>query len=402
MEEQILPIGIDSEIEHVKSEIDRIDGMFTVATGPMGHQEVNYHIIDNERDYHTTQQLFSNTKSIIESPNENLSLQTPSSSLPYQHNVEFWDSNIINEYQDDISNKWIENKIIDNYNRKARFSLPEIDGYDQQEKKILIKKINKSLRYIQKQQSISNLITNNDEIEKQKFSSLFLNESIIEIPEYCRPNINNILQQQIETLLPFYTFNELAEHNDSTDAWICIFRSIYDITSLIEKTKGTRVYQLLIDYAGQDISSWFDEELYEPRKRIDPYTHESVLLIKDLSIIETLGRPFWQTKDLLIGRLIEHSRFIRLIYNFSSKYSYLLEIAEEETIGQIAKKFLKYNSHIFSYIWLYNGKKLDFNKTLTENGIPNEEFFYDTYEWQSNNENCPTILLVFSDDLTIA
>ncbi|CAF4799412.1 unnamed protein product [Rotaria sp. Silwood1] len=144
MEEQILPIGIDSEIEHVKSEIDRIDGMFTVATGPMGHQEVNYHIIDNERDYHTTQQLFSNTKSIIESPNENLSLQTPSSSLPYQHNVEFWDSNIINEYQDDISNKWIQNQIIDNYNRKARFSLPEIDGYDQQEKKILIKKINKS------------------------------------------------------------------------------------------------------------------------------------------------------------------------------------------------------------------------------------------------------------------
>ncbi|CAF3771014.1 unnamed protein product [Rotaria sp. Silwood1] len=395
MEEQILPIGIDSEIEHVKSEIDRIDGMFTVATGPMGHQEVNYHIIDNERDYHTTQQLFSNTKSIIESPNENLSLQTPSSSLPYQHNVEFWDSNIINEYQDGISNKWIENKIIDNYNRKARFSLPEIDGYDQQEKKILIKKINKSLRYIQKEQSISNLITNNDEIEKQKFSSLFLNESIIEIPEYCRPNINNILQQQIETLLPFYTFNELAEHNDSTDAWICIFRSIYDITSLIEKTKGTRVYQLLIDYAGQDISSWFDEELYEPRKRIDPYTHESVLLIKDLSLIETLAIPLWQTKDLLIGRLIEHSRFIRLIYNFSSKYSYLLEIAEEETIGQIAKKFLKYNSHIFSYIWLYNGKKLDFNKTLTENSIPNEEFFYDTYEWRSNNENCPTILLFF-------
>ncbi|CAF2741821.1 unnamed protein product [Rotaria sp. Silwood2] len=249
---------------------------------------------------------------------------------------------------------------------------------------------------------MSNLITNSNESEEHKFSSLFLNESTMKIPEHCRPNMNNTLQQQVENLLPFYTFNELAEHNDSTDAWICIFSYIYDITSLIKKTKGTRVHQLLIDYAGQDISSWFDEQLHEPRKRIDPHTHESVLLIKDLSIIETFGTPFWQTKDLLIGRLIEHSRYIRLIHNFFPKHSYLLEIAEEETIGQIAKKFLKYNSHIFSYIWLYNGKKLDFNKTLTENGIPNEEFFHDTYGWRSDNENCPTILLLYSDDLTIA
>ncbi|CAF0812926.1 unnamed protein product [Rotaria sordida] len=403
MEEKILPIGIDSEIEHVTSEIDRIDGMFTVPTGPMGHQEVNYHIIDDERDYHTTQQLFSHTKSISEFPKENLSLKSLLSALPYQYNAEFLDSEILNEYQDDISNKWIQNKISDNYDRKTRFSLPEIDVYDQQEKKFLIKKINNSLKYIRKEQPISNLITNSSEIEEQKLSSsFFLNESTIEIPEHCRPDMNNILQQQVETLLPFYTFNELAEHNDSTDAWICIFSYIYDITSLIQKTKGTRVHQLLIDYAGQDISSWFDEQLHKPRKRIDPHTNESVLLIKDLSIIETFGTPFWQTKDLLIGRLIEHPRYIRLIHNFSPKHSYLLEIAEEETIGQIAKKFLKYNSHIFSYIWLYNGKKLDFNKTLTENGIPNEEFFHDTYGWRSDNENCPTILLFFSDDLTIA
>ncbi|CAF4037644.1 unnamed protein product [Rotaria sp. Silwood2] len=140
MVEQILPIGIDSEIEHVKSEIDRIDGMFTVATGPMGHQEVNYHIIDDERDYRTTQQFVSHTKSIVEPPKENLSLKSPLSSLPYQHNAEVFDSEIINEHQDEISNKWIQNKISDNYNRKARFSLPEIDVYDQQEKRFLIKK----------------------------------------------------------------------------------------------------------------------------------------------------------------------------------------------------------------------------------------------------------------------
>jgi hypothetical protein len=202
--------------------------------------------------------------------------------------------------------------------------------------------------------------------------------------------------------LPFYTLTELAQHNDSTDAWICIFGHIYDITSLIKEVQGTSAYQQLIDYAGQDISSWFDEQTHEPRKRIDPQTNEPVLLIKNLSIIERLGTPFWKTKDFLIGRLTEHSRYIRLIHNFSPKYPYLLEVAEEETIGQIARKFLKYNSHIFSYIWQYNGQILDFNKTLTENGIPNDELFHDRYGWRSDNENCPTILLYFSDDLTIA
>jgi cytochrome b involved in lipid metabolism len=270
--------------------------------------------------------------------------------------------------------------------------LPEIDSSHQQEKKYQIKKVRKT--FVEK----TNI--NKDEIHQQESS--FLNESKLEIPERCRPNINNTLQHQAESLLPFYTFNELAQHNDSTDAWICIFSHIYDITSLINKIQGTSAYQQLIDYAGQDISSWFDEQTHELRRRIDPQTNESVLLIKNLSIVETLDLQFWKTNDLLIGRLTSHCRSIRLVHNFSPKFPYLLEVAEEETIGQIARKFLKYNSHIFSYIWRYNNQILDFNKTLTENGISNEEFFHDKYGWQSDNENCPTILLYFSDDLTIA
>jgi hypothetical protein len=136
--------------------------------------------------------------------------------------------------------------------------------------------------------------------------------------------------------------------------------------------------------------------------RIDPRTHKPISLIKNLSVIETLGTPFWQTQDYLIGRLTKHPRYIRLIHNFSPKYPYPLEVAEEETVGQIARKFLKHNLHIFSYIWRYNGHTLDLSKTLTENGIPNEELLHDKYGWKSDNENCPTILLFFSDDLTIA
>lgn len=49
MNEEILPIGIDSTVEHVQSETGRIDGLFTVPTGSIGSQQVNYHPIEEER-----------------------------------------------------------------------------------------------------------------------------------------------------------------------------------------------------------------------------------------------------------------------------------------------------------------------------------------------------------------
>jgi hypothetical protein len=125
MEEQILPIGIDSEIAHVKSEIDRVDGIFTVATGPMGHQEVNYHIINEERDCRTIQ----HTPSITEFPKEKLSLKSQS-----------------NRSSIGISGSEISNKTKDkeDHDRKARFSLPEIDSTNQQEIKYKTKKSKKN------------------------------------------------------------------------------------------------------------------------------------------------------------------------------------------------------------------------------------------------------------------
>jgi hypothetical protein len=105
MEEQLLPIGIDSEIKHVQSEIDRIDAIFTVATGPMGHQEVNYHIIDEERDHRATQQSLPHIISITESLRTKSSLKSRSSSSQYQHSNELFESEKLNEDQQDRGNR---------------------------------------------------------------------------------------------------------------------------------------------------------------------------------------------------------------------------------------------------------------------------------------------------------
>jgi len=92
MEEQIFPVGINSEIKHVKSEIDRVDAIFTVATGPMGRQEVNYHIIDDQQDRRTIRQSLPYIQPIKESPKEKS-----------RRTIELIDPKISNDFQENHS-----------------------------------------------------------------------------------------------------------------------------------------------------------------------------------------------------------------------------------------------------------------------------------------------------------
>jgi len=89
-------IGINSEVNRVKSEIDRLDAIFTVATGPMGYQEINYHLIDQDQDRRTVRQSLPYRQSIDESPKEKSSLKLRSSPLQARRKIELIDSKGLN------------------------------------------------------------------------------------------------------------------------------------------------------------------------------------------------------------------------------------------------------------------------------------------------------------------
>jgi hypothetical protein len=159
-------IGINSEVNRVKSEIDRVDAIFTVATGSMGYQEINYHLIDEDRDRSSVRQSHTFRQSIDESPKEKSSLKSRSSPVQSRHTIELIDSKVLNTSPENgnycnflrkndkiffvlVAKKEIELKLPDDENRKVRFSLPEIDSSNQQEKKYPIKKgIKTSLKTI--------------------------------------------------------------------------------------------------------------------------------------------------------------------------------------------------------------------------------------------------------------
>ena len=76
-------------------------------------------------------------------------------------------------------------------------------------------------------------------------------------------------------------------------------------------------------------------------------------------------------------------------------------MCSEESMEEILNRYITYNEHAASYTWKYNGTNLDMNKTLEENGIPDEDREF--YELSMNDDTfLQAIHLYFNDDLTEA
>ena len=76
-------------------------------------------------------------------------------------------------------------------------------------------------------------------------------------------------------------------------------------------------------------------------------------------------------------------------------------MCSEEIMTEILKRYLVHNAHAASYTWKYDCLVLDMNKTLDENGIPDEdETFYEL--GMDEREHLQAIHVYYNDDLTEA
>lgn len=80
-------------------------------------------------------------------------------------------------------------------------------------------------------------------------------------------------------------------------------------------------------------------------------------------------------------------------------YCHAVQVCSEETLDEILHRYLRYNSHAASYTWKHNGVNLDMSKTLSENGIPDEDDELDHCR-MDRDLFTPSICLYFNDDLT--
>jgi len=78
-----------------------------------------------------------------------------------------------------------------------------------------------------------------------------------------------------------------------------------------------------------------------------------------------------------------------------------VQACSEETVGQILRRYAAYNAHAPSYTWKYDGRRLDMDKTLEQNGIGDDDERFYALRIDDREFLC-CLHVYFNDDLTEA
>lgn len=101
-----------------------------------------------------------------------------------------------------------------------------------------------------------------------------------------------------------------------------------------------------------------------------------------------------------MGRLTRKTRRLRIV-NMLSSQDQMLEVCTEEPLAAIQDRYHKYNAHTHSYTWKHDGVVVAMDKTLDENGIPDEDEVFHRLAIDDDQAFCvPELHVYFSDDLT--
>ena len=120
-----------------------------------------------------------------------------------------------------------------------------------------------------------------------------------------------------------------------------------------------------------------------------------------------VSQAWWTDEKCLVGCLTHLPRTARFINTLTGQ-EHVVEVCEEDKVSEIQSKFYDCNAHAKSYVWkaILDGgalRPLDPDRTLTENGLSNDVETMETLGLDPlEKDNLPTILLYFSDDLTVA
>ncbi|XP_046389609.1 cytochrome b5 domain-containing protein 1 [Ischnura elegans] len=210
-----------------------------------------------------------------------------------------------------------------------------------------------------------------------------------------------------------FTPSDVVIHNQPCDLWVSYLGNVYNLTPLIVEFTNIGAVKLikpLLAFGGKDISEWFNPDTGELRTYTHPitwttapYTPHGTLPhlgpLMPTSLWKPLTKkPWWKDTRYMIGRLTAKARPIRIL-NVLTGHDDQIEVCCEDTLNRIQERYLFLNNHSGSYTWKFEGRVLNMNLTLAENGIPDErEEFIELL--LPEKFYIPAIMIYNNDDLT--
>lgn len=219
--------------------------------------------------------------------------------------------------------------------------------------------------------------------------------------------------------VPVYCSSDVSRHDSAESCWVSIATRglVFDVTRLL--SRGDESGPLLA-LAGQDVSHWFDESGLSVRSAVDPSTNARTAFTPDgrFPHIAPLApstewapdweEPWWRDDSFVVGRLSRAPRRV-VIVNSLTSHEHELDVGGEQTVAEIATKYLAFNAHARGYTWKAldsasgRMRALDMDRTLEENGIENDAEELEKLGLDTNDKHLlPVLLLEYKDTLTIA
>jgi cytochrome b involved in lipid metabolism len=131
----------------------------------------------------------------------------------------------------------------------------------------------------------------------------------------------------------YFTSDEIELHNSPEDCWVSFNGLVFDLTSLVEKHRGSSLARPILQNAGRDISHWFENG--QVRMHVHPETGCSTVFTprgRFFDVPPHLPRsdwqpknPWWEDMSLCIGHVTEKPRKIRII-NMLTKDEHIVKV----------------------------------------------------------------------------
>lgn len=221
--------------------------------------------------------------------------------------------------------------------------------------------------------------------------------------------------------LPVYTAVDVARHAAPDDAWVSIAGRVFDVTRLLAPSAGHGTLAApLLEAAGQDISHWFEPGGREVKTYIDPVTNlrSPYLPMGRFVHVPPLEPttawapdwelPWWQDDAYVVGTLSAAPRRVRIV-NTLTGHEHVLDVGGEQSIAQIADKYLEFNAHALGYAWKVlapDGSgfmECDMGTTLAGNGVPDDSAELEQLGLdEAALDMLPALMLYYKDELTVA
>ena len=90
-------------------------------------------------------------------------------------------------------------------------------------------------------------------------------------------------------------------------------------------------------------------------------------------------KPWWRDQSLVIG-VLGKQRPLEIL-NTLTTHRHRFDVCEEETVGEIAARYARFNSNVLGYKWRFDGVDLKMDLTLTQNNVKDDRDVYLKLNW---------------------